>query len=132
MKSAAKTGATLGIIGDLVTPGIDEATQDKVYSKMECIVELVASRYAIRMTENHPAYILAAIVAIMTAVLLRLVGMPAPWPPAIAIYVYGALSWPVLRHRMPAIRPTTYAMIWLGAALILMMYEGLAQAARLS
>ena len=81
------------------------------------------------MTEHHPTYFLAAIVAIMTAVVLRFVGMPAPWPAAIALYVYGAISWPVLRHRMPTVKPTVYAMIWLGAALVLMMYEALGKAA---
>lgn len=99
---------------------------------MEDIAELGADRYALRMTEHHPTYFIAAIVAIMTAVLLRLVGMPAPWPPAIALYVYGAISWPVLRHRIPTVRPTMYAMIWLGAVLVLMMYEALGQAANLS
>jgi hypothetical protein len=99
---------------------------------MDDIAELGADRYAIRMTEHHPTYFIAAIVAIMTAVLLRLVGMPAPWPPAIALYVYGALAWPALRHRIPTIKPTMYAMIWLGAVLVLMMYEALGQAAKLS
>ena len=84
------------------------------------------------MTEHHPTYFLAAIVAIMTAVVLRFVGMPAPWPAANAVYVYGAISWPVLRHRMPTVKPTVYAMIWLGAALVLMMYEALGKAANLS
>ena len=42
------------------------------------------------MTEHHPDLFLAAIVAILTAVTLGLAGMPAPWPPAIALYVYGA------------------------------------------
>lgn len=83
------------------------------------------------MTENHPTYFLAAIVAILTAVILRLVGMPAPWPPAIALYVYGAVAWPVLRNRMPMVKPTMYAMIWLGASLVLMMYEALGSAANL-
>ena len=84
------------------------------------------------MTDHHPTYFIAAIAAILTAVVLRFVGMPAPWPPAIAIYVYGAISWPVVRHRMPMVQPVTYAMIWLGAALVLMLYEALGKAANLS
>jgi hypothetical protein len=84
------------------------------------------------MTEHHPTYFMAAIVAILTAVLLRLVGMPAPWPPAISLYVYGIVAWPVLRQKMPTVPPTMYAMIWLGAALVLMIYEALGAAANLS
>ena len=84
------------------------------------------------MTEHHPTYFIAAIVAIMSAVLLRLAGTPAPWPAAIAVYVYGAVAWPVLRHRMPMVKPAMYAMIWLGASLVLMMYEALGAAANLS
>lgn len=84
------------------------------------------------MTEHHPIYFMAAIVAIMTAVVLRMVGMPAPWPPAISLYVYGAIAWPVLQHKMPTVKPAMYAMIWLGAALVLMIYEALGAAANLS
>ena len=84
------------------------------------------------MTEHHPTYFLAAIVAIFTAVVLRLSGTPAPWPAAISLYVYGVVAWPVLRHRMPMVKPTMYAMIWLGAALVLMAYEALATAANYS
>jgi hypothetical protein len=84
------------------------------------------------MTEHHPTYFLAAIVAILTAVVLRLSGTPAPWPAAIALYVYGVVAWPELRHRMPMVKPTMYAMIWLGAALVLMAYEALGSAANLS
>jgi hypothetical protein len=84
------------------------------------------------MTDHHPTYFLAAIVAIMSAVALRLVGMPAPWPAAIALYVYGMVAWPVLRQRMPTVRPALYAAIWLSAALVLMMYEALGSAAKLS
>lgn len=83
------------------------------------------------MTEHHPTYFMAAIVAILCAVTLRLVGVPAPWPPAIALYVYGLVAWPVLRQRMP-VNPGTYAIIWLGASLVLVMYETLGSAANLS
>ena len=77
------------------------------------------------MTEHHPTYFLAAVVAVMTAVLLRLIGFPAPWPAAIALYVYGVVSWPVLRDRMPALKPTMYAAVWVSAALLVMAYETL-------
>jgi hypothetical protein len=87
------------------------------------------SSYADAMLEHHPTYVLAAIVAILTAVSLRLIGLPAPWPPAIALYVYGMVAWPVLRDRLPATRPAVYIAIWLSASLVLMMYEALGAAA---
>jgi len=37
------------------------------------------------MTEHHPTYFLAAVVAVIAAVVLRLAGMPGPWPAAIAL-----------------------------------------------
>ena len=84
------------------------------------------------MTDHQPTYFMAAIVAILTAVTLQLVGTPAPWPPAISLYVYGLVAWPVLRHKMPTVQPTMYALIWLGAALVLIAYESLGTAANLS
>jgi hypothetical protein len=84
------------------------------------------------MTEQHPTYFMAAIVAILTAVTLRLLGTPAPWPPAISLYVYGVVAWPVLRHKMPTVKPTMYALIWLGVALVVIVYETLGAAANLS
>ncbi len=83
------------------------------------------------MHEHHPTYFLAAIVAVLSAVALRLVAVPGPWPAAIALYVYGLVAWPVVRERMPMVRPTVYAMIWLSAALVLVMYEALGRAAPL-
>jgi hypothetical protein len=84
------------------------------------------------MTDHHPTYFLAAIVGVLVAVALRLAGVTAPWPAAIALYVYGLVAWPVLRQRMPAVRPAVYAAIWLCAALVLVMYEAIGAAARLS
>ena len=78
------------------------------------------------MTEHHPTYFLAAIVAVMAAVALRLFAVPAPWPAAIALYVYGVVSWPVLRDQMPALKPTMYAAVWVSAALLVIAYETLA------
>jgi hypothetical protein len=80
------------------------------------------------MFDHHPTYVLAAIVAILAAVSLRLIGLPAPWPPAIALYVYGMVAWPVLRERLPSTRPAVYVAIWLSASLVLMMYEALGAA----
>jgi hypothetical protein len=48
------------------------------------------------------------------------------------MYVYGAVAWPELRRRLPNVSPMTYAAIWLSASLVLMMYEALGSAARLS
>ena len=84
------------------------------------------------MTEHHPTYFMAAIVGILVAVALKFAGVPAPWPPAIAMYVYGVVAWPELRQRLPNVSPVTYAMIWLSASLVLMMYEALGTAAKLS
>jgi hypothetical protein len=78
------------------------------------------------MTENHPTYFLAAVVAVIAAVALRLLGMPTPWPAAIALYVYGAVAWPVLRERMPSLEPAVYAAAWVSAALLVIAYETLA------
>ena len=84
------------------------------------------------MTEHHPTYFMAAVVAILAAVALKTIGVPSPWPPAIAMYVYGVVAWPELRRRLPNVSPTMYAVIWLSASLVLMMYEALGSAARLS
>jgi hypothetical protein len=77
------------------------------------------------MTEHHPTYFLAAVVAVLAAVTLRLVAVPAPWPAAIAFYVYGAVAWPVLRDRMP-VKPAMYAAVWVSVALLVVAYESLA------
>jgi len=76
------------------------------------------------MTEHHPTYFLAAVVAILAAVAFRLFGLPAPWPAAIAMYVYGVVAWPVLREKMP-MKPAMYAAIWVSAAALVFVYESL-------
>jgi hypothetical protein len=78
------------------------------------------------MTENHPTYVLAAAVAVTAAVALKLLGTPGPWPAAIALYVYGAVAWPVLRERMPSLKPSMYAAVWVSVALLVIAYETLA------
>ena len=77
------------------------------------------------MTEHHPTYFLAAAVAVVTAVALRWLGLPGPWPAAIAMYVYGVVAWPVLRDRMPSVKPTLYAIAWVSVALLVIAYETL-------
>ena len=79
------------------------------------------------ITEHHPTFFLAAAVGILTAVAFNLVGIPAPWPAAIALYVYGVVAWPVLRERMP-VKPTMYAAAWVSVALLVVAYETLAAA----
>jgi hypothetical protein len=81
------------------------------------------------MTEHHPTFFLAVVVGVLTAVALRLVGVPGPWPAAVSLYVYGAVAWPVLRERMP-VRPAVYAAVWVSAALLVVVYETLAPAVR--
>ena len=76
------------------------------------------------MTDHHPTYFFAAVVAILSAVALRLVGMPAPWPAAISMYIYGLVVWPVLREKLP-IKPAIYAAIWMSVALLVLVYENL-------
>jgi hypothetical protein len=77
------------------------------------------------MTEHHPTYFLAAAVAVLTAVILRMSGLPGPWPAAIALYVYGAVAWPVLRLKLPAVKPTVYAAIWVSVSMLVVAYETL-------
>ena len=78
------------------------------------------------MTEHHPRYFLATVVAVIAAVVLRLLGMPGPWPAAIALYVYGAVAWPVLREKAPSLKPAMYAAVWVSVALLVVAYEALA------
>lgn len=77
------------------------------------------------MTEHHPTYFLAAAVAALSAIVLRLAGLPGPWPAAIALYVYGAVAWPVLRERVPWLKPTLYAAAWVSVAMLVIAYETL-------
>lgn len=63
--------------------------------------------------------------AVLAAVAIRLIGVPAPWPAAIALYVYGIVAWPVLRERLP-VQPTIYAAVWVSMALLVVAYEQLA------
>jgi hypothetical protein len=80
------------------------------------------------ITEHHPTFILAIAVAVIVAVALQFIGVPAPWPAAIALYSYGLVAWPVLRDRM-SVQPTLYAAAWVSVALLVVAYETLAAAA---
>jgi hypothetical protein len=77
------------------------------------------------INEYHPTFFLAAAVAVLAAVALRLAGAPAPWPAAIALYVYGMVAWPVLRERLP-VKAGLYAAVWVSAAMLVFAYESLA------
>ena len=77
------------------------------------------------ITEHHPTFFLAAAVAVLVAVALQMRGLPAPWPAAISLYVYGVVAWPVMRDRS-AVKPTLYAAVWVSAALLVIAYEQLA------
>jgi hypothetical protein len=77
------------------------------------------------MTDHHPTYFLAAAVAVVAAITLRLLGLPGPWPAAIAMYVYGLVAWPVLRDKIPPMRPAVYAVAWVSVALLVVVYETL-------
>lgn len=103
----------------------------KVYGKLEsrcCYLippAVAPDRSSDVMTEHHPTYVLAASIAVIAAVALRLLGAPGPWPAAIALYVYGAVAWPVLRERIPSLKPAMYAAVWVSAALLVIAYETL-------
>ena len=77
------------------------------------------------ITEHHPRFFVAAVVAVLAAVALRLVGLPGPWPAAIAMYVYGIVAWPVLSEKMPSLKPTLYAVAWVSVAFLVIAYETL-------
>lgn len=77
------------------------------------------------ITEHHPTFFLATAVAVLAAVALQLIGVPSPWPAAVALYVYGVVAWPVWRDRM-SVKPTLYAAAWVSVALLVVAYETLA------
>jgi hypothetical protein len=79
------------------------------------------------LTEYHPIFALAVILAVLSALALQGAGVPAPWPAAIAMYVYGVAVWPVLRERVPSLSPGTYAAAWTSIALLVIVFETLAR-----
>ncbi|HYU78637.1 MAG TPA: hypothetical protein VEK56_06610 [Vicinamibacterales bacterium] len=78
------------------------------------------------MTYVRQQYVFATAIAVLVAVVLRGAEVPAPWPAAIAVYVYGLVAWPVVREEMlPNVRPSMYAMICLAGAMMVFVYENL-------
>lgn len=77
-------------------------------------------------------YYLAAVMAIVTALVLRAMGFPAPWPAAISLYVYGLVAYPAARLEMPHVRPLTYGLIWFGAAMSVVLLEVVGGGVRLT
>lgn len=84
------------------------------------------------LTEYHPIFGLAVILAVLSALALQGAGVPAPWPAAIAMYVYGVVVWPVLRERVPSLSAGTYAAAWTSVALLVVVFETLARLIRLA
>ena len=78
------------------------------------------------MTDVQQRYFCATGIAIITAVVLRMAHMPAPWPAAIAVYMYGVIAWPVVRQDMlPNVKPGLYAAICLAASMFVIVMENL-------
>jgi hypothetical protein len=82
------------------------------------------------VTLTQQRYFVATAIAVLTAILLRAAHIPSPWPAAIAVYVYGMVAWPAIREEvLPNVKPGLYAMICLGAALLVIVYENLGASA---
>ena len=78
------------------------------------------------MTYAQQRYFCATAIAIIAAIVLRTAHVPAPWPAAIAVYIYGLVAFPAIREEMlPNVKPGMYAMICLCAALMVFVYENL-------
>jgi hypothetical protein len=65
------------------------------------------------------------VIAIAVALILKAVNLPAPWPAAIAVYVYGMVAAPAVREELPHVRPGIYTVICLSGALLVFVYENL-------
>jgi hypothetical protein len=82
------------------------------------------------VTLTQQRYFVATAIAVMAAIVLRAAQIPSPWPAAIAVYVYGAVAWPAIREEvLPNVKPGLYAMMCLGAALLVIVYENLGASA---
>jgi hypothetical protein len=77
------------------------------------------------MTRIEPIYLAALAVAAAAAVILQFVGVPHPWPAAIALNVYGLIAWPGARREIP-VSERTYAGTWITLAAVLAFLEKLA------
>lgn len=82
--------------------------------------------------QPQPHYYLAAIAAIVTALVLRATGFPAPWPAAISLYVYGLVAWPAARLEVPHASPLIYGLIWCAASLVVVLFEVVGGGVRLT
>ena len=82
------------------------------------------------MTLTQQRYFCATAIAVLSAVLLRAAHVPAPWPAAIAVYVYGMVAWPAIREEvLPNVKPGMYTAMCLAAALLVVVFENLGAAA---
>ena len=78
------------------------------------------------MSYVQQRYFCATAIAVIAAIVLRAAHVPAPWPAAIAVYIYGLVAFPAVREEMlPEVKPGIYAMICLCAALMVIVYENL-------
>ena len=78
------------------------------------------------MSYVQQRYFCATAIAVIAALVLRAAHLPLPWPAAIAVYIYGLVAWPVIREEMlPDVRPGSYAMMCLAAALFVIVCENL-------
>jgi hypothetical protein len=77
------------------------------------------------MTRIEPIYLAALAVALAAAVALHLIGIPQPWPAAIALNVYGLVAWPGARREIP-VSHRTYAGAFVTGAAVLAFLEKLA------
>lgn len=72
---------------------------------------------------STPHYYLAALAAIVTALVLRATGFPAPWPAAISLYVYGLVAWPAARREVAHDSPLAYGLLWFAASMAVVLLE---------
>jgi hypothetical protein len=77
------------------------------------------------MTRIEPIFLAALVAALAAAVVLQLLGVPQPWPAAIALNVYGLVAWPGARREIP-VSERTYAGAWITLAAVLALLEKLA------
>jgi hypothetical protein len=81
------------------------------------------------MTRIEPLYFMALVSALGAALGLQLIGVPHPWPAAIAINVYGLIAWPSARHEL-RLSERTYAGGCMAAAMVLVLLEKVAPLVR--
>jgi hypothetical protein len=78
------------------------------------------------VTQVHQRYVYATVFALAVALILKFAHVPAPWPAAIAVYIYGLVAKPVITQEMlPNVKPGLYAAICLSAAMLVFVYENL-------